>query len=59
MICGCGSVGRAVELPTPEVRGLNPFIGQLYFVHLFAVNCIEKTKIKIKEAVNSHPEHTI
>ena len=40
-------------LPIPEVRGLNPVIGKkLCIEHLFTVNCIEKTKIKEKEAWN-------
>ena len=39
-------VAQLVErsLPTPEVRGWNPVIGEI----LFTVNCIEKTKLKIK-----------
>ena len=36
-------------LPTPEVRGTNPVIGQIYIEHLFTNNCVEKLKIK-KEA---------
>ena len=37
------------SLPTPEVHGSNPVIGKK--IHLmFSVNCIEKTKIKKKEA---------
>ena len=40
-------------LPIPEVWGSNPVIGKnLCIEHLFTVNCIEKTKIKEKEAVN-------
>ena len=31
-------------LLTPDVRGLNPVIDNLYFTYLFSVNCIEKTK---------------
>ena len=48
-------VAQLVEwlLPIPEVRGSNPVIGKnLYIEQLFTVNCIEKTKIKEKEAVN-------
>ena len=39
-------VAQLVErsLPTPEGRGWNPVIGEI----LFNVNCIEKTKLKIK-----------
>ena len=39
-------------LPIPEVRGSNPVIGEFLSEHLFTVNCIEKTKIKKKEAGN-------
>ena len=35
-----------------EVHGSNPVIGKIYIVHLFTVTCIEKTKIKNKEAGN-------
>ena len=48
-------VAQVVEqpLPIPEVRGSNPLIGKnLNIEHLFTVNCIEKTKIKEKEAGN-------
>ena len=50
-------VAQLVErlLPMPEVRGLNPVIGKNYIEHLFIVYCqlcIEKTKIKKKEAVD-------
>ena len=48
-------VAQLVEwsLLIPDVRGLNPVIGNyLYIEHLFTVNCIEKTKIKKKEARN-------
>ena len=34
------------SLPTPEVRGSNPVIGKF----ICTINCIEKTKIKKKEA---------
>ena len=46
-----GVVAQLVErlLPTPEVRGSNPpAIFYLFDIYLFTVNCIEKTKIKIK-----------
>ena len=43
-------VGRL--LLTPEVRGSNLVIGKIYIEHLFHFNCIEKTKIKKKEADN-------
>ena len=45
-------VAQLVEplLPIQEVCGLNPVIGKIYIEHLFTVNCIEKTKIKKKEA---------
>ena len=41
------------SLLTPDVRGSNPVISKLHIVHLFTVNCIEKTKIKKKEAGNT------
>ena len=43
-------VAQLVErlLKIPEVRGSNPVIGKIYIEHLFAVNCIENTKIKKK-----------
>ena len=43
-------VAQLVEqlLPTPNVRGSNPVISKIYIT----VNCIEKTKIKKKEAGN-------
>ena len=46
------AVAQLVErlLLIPEVHGLNPVIGKIYIEHLIAVNCIEKTKINIKEA---------
>ena len=44
-------VGRPLLIP--EVRGSIPVIGKkLYIEHLFIVNCIEKMKIKEKEAQN-------
>ena len=43
----------AERLPTtPEVRGSNPDSGKLFSKLLFTVNCVEKTKIKKKEAGN-------
>ena len=39
-------------LPAPEVRGSKPVFGKIYIEHLFTVNCIEKTKIRKKEARN-------
>ena len=46
-------VAQSVEwsLPIPEVRGSNPVIGK-HLNRTFTVNCIEKTKIKEKEAGN-------
>ena len=40
------------SLPLSEVHSSNPVIGKIYIVHLFTVTCIEKTKIKNKEAGN-------
>ena len=50
---GAVVVAQLVErsLPIPEVRGSNPVIGKIYWT-FFTVNCIEKTKIKKKEARN-------
>ena len=54
---GCGvwavDVAQLLErsLPTPEVRSSNPAIGKLSY-GMFTVNCIEKTKIKEKDAGN-------
>ena len=48
-------VAQLVErlLPIPEVRSSNPVIGKnLYWT--FAVNCIEKTKIKKKRPGMAH-----
>ena len=46
-------------LPTPEVRGSNPVIGEFYST-LLTVNCIEKTKIKKKRPGMAHfKEHKI
>ena len=51
---GAVVVAQLVErlLPIPEVRGSNPVIGKHLYWTLFTVNCIEKTKIKEKEAEN-------
>ena len=54
---GAVVVAQLVERPLliPEVRGSNPLIGKnLYIEHLFTVNCIEKTKMKKKEAGTGH-----
>ena len=47
-------VAQLVErlLAIPDVRVLNPVIGEIYIEHLFTVKCIEETKIKKKEAGN-------
>ena len=37
-------------LPIPEVCSSNPVIGKIYIERLFTFNCIEKTKIREKEA---------
>ena len=37
-------------LSTPEVLSLNPVISFFYIEHVFSVNCMEKTKIKKREA---------
>ena len=37
---------------TPEVRGSNPVIDKIYIKHFYCQLCIEKTKIKKKEAGN-------
>ena len=42
------------SLLLPEVCGSNPVIGEFLLISLFTVNCIEKTKIKKKEAGNGH-----
>ena len=38
--------------PTPKVRGSNPFRWRNFKEYWFTVNCIERTKIKEKEAEN-------
>ena len=40
-------------LATPEVRGSNPVICKLLY-YLYTVNCIEKTKIKLKRPGMDH-----
>ena len=54
-------VAQLVErsLPTPKVHGLNPVIGKLFIEHLFTVNCIEKTEIKIERPRIAHFENTL
>ena len=44
-------VAQLVEwsLPTPEVCGLNPVIGQIYIENLFTVNCVFFERDKNKE----------
>ena len=39
---------------TPVIRSSNPVIGKLLYNILFIVNCVEKTKIKKKEAGIAH-----
>ena len=46
----CGTVVEW-SLSIPEVRGSNPVISKIYIKHNFIVNCIEKTIIKKKEAL--------
>ena len=48
---GCGSVGRAVAFDTRDPR-FDSSHQQTFIKHLFNVNCVEKTKIKKKEAGN-------
>ena len=40
------------SLLTPEVRGSNPVIREIF--HVFTINCIEKTKIKKKRPGMAH-----
>ena len=42
-VSGCGSVGRAVAFESSNWRN---------FIRIFTINCIEKTKMKKKEAGN-------
>ena len=44
-------------LPKPEVRGSNSVIIKIY-IELFTLDCIEKTKIKKKEARNGSSKQT-
>ena len=48
---GCGSVDRAVASDTRDPR-FESRHWQTFIKHLFTVNCVEKTKIKKKEAGN-------
>ena len=48
---GCGSVGRAVASGSRGLRFKSSHRRNIYWT--FTVNCIKKTKIKIKEAGNS------
>ena len=48
---GCGSVDRAVASDTRDPR-FESRHWQTFIKHLFTVNCVEKTKIKRKEAGN-------
>ena len=48
---GCGSVGRAVAFDIRDPR-FGSSHQQTFIKHLFNVNCVEKTKIKKKEAGN-------
>ena len=47
-------VAQLVErlILTPEVCSLSPVIGNLHIANILTINCIEKTKIKKKEAGN-------
>ena len=47
---GCGAVGRAVASDTRGPRFESSH--RRNFIHVFTINCIEKTKIKKKEAGN-------
>ena len=48
-------VAQLVErlLPIPEVRSSNPVIGKNIYL-TFTINCIEKTKIKMKRPDMAH-----
>ena len=50
---GCGSVGRAVAFDTRGPR-FDSSHRQNFIEHLFIINCIEKTKIKIKRPGMAH-----
>ena len=54
--CGCGSVGRAVASNTRGPRIETSHRQNLYstFIHLFTINCIEKTKINKKRPGTAH-----
>ena len=45
-------VERSITIP--EIRSSNPVNGKFYIEHLFADNCIEKTKIKKKRPWMAH-----
>ena len=34
------------SLTTPDVRGLNPVIGEIYLIHLFTINLKDENKEK-------------
>ena len=53
-ISGSGCVAQLVErsLPIPEIRGSNPVIGKIYWTFVYCQLCVEKTKIRRKEAGN-------
>ena len=34
------------SLPTPDVRGSNPVIGEIYLIHLFTINLNDENKEK-------------
>ena len=46
---GEGFMAQLAEwsLPTPEVRMLNPVLGNFYMEHLFIINCFEKRRTRI------------
>ena len=48
---GCGSVARAVASDTRDAR-FESSRRQTFIEYLFTVNCLEKTKIKKKDAGN-------
>ena len=49
---GCGSVGRAVSSDTRVPRFESSH--QQTFIHVFTINCIEKTKMKKKRPEMAH-----
>ena len=46
-------------LRIPEVWGSNPVMSKIYIIHLFTVNCIEKTKIKKNRPGMAHLKNLI